>query len=199
MSKPLFSVHEIKGRERDVIRVFFQEAAEFETALAVLGGAEDRRALDSLELAKRLLKNGLAFNRAHCNSCTCSPSRVTLFTSTFPAHHRVTQVLGFDDPTSTLQMMQQTLASNLPNMGKMMEAAGYQVAYKGKWHLTKPTVYLNNTGRQPDGDAQIDQLYWTPADPPHIAAHYRFKEWNWPDAGDDMAMFNFGGGDVTNG
>ena len=147
---------------------------------------------------QKLLKNGLAFNRAHCNSCTCSPSRVTLFTGVYPAHHRVTQVLGFDDTTSDLQMMQQILASNYQNMGKMMESAGYQVAYKGKWHLTKPTVYLNNTDRQPDEDEQINQLYWTPADVPHIAEHYRFNDWNYPDAGDDMEMFNLGGGDINN-
>ena len=55
---------------------------------------------ENLPAMKRLLNNGLAFNRAHCNSCTCSPSRVTLFTGMYPAYHRVTQVLGFDDNSS---------------------------------------------------------------------------------------------------
>ncbi len=159
----------------------------------------DRRwAEKELPAMQKLLKHGLAFNRAHCNSCTCSPSRVTLFTGTYPAHHRVTQVLGFDKPTSDLQTMQQILASNYQNMAKMMESAGYQVAYKGKWHLTKPTVYLNNTDWQSDEDKQINQLYWTPADVPHIARHYRFNDWNYPDAGDDMELFNFGGGKINN-
>lgn len=151
-----------------------------------------------LPAMQRLLKHGLAFNHAHCNSCTCSPSRVTLFTGMYPAHHRVTQVLGFDKPQSEQQTMQQILASNFQNMGKMMESAGYQVAYKGKWHLSKPTVYLNNTDRESDPDHQIDQLYWTPADVDHIAERYRFNDWNYPDAGDDMELFNCGGGDINN-
>ncbi len=152
----------------------------------------------NLPAMQRLRANGLTFNRAHCNSCTCSPSRVTLFSGTYPAHHKVTQVLGFDDPGSMKQTMQQFLSANYQNMGKMMETAGYHVEYKGKWHLTKPVEYLNNTEEEPDPDKQIDQLYWTPADPEHIANHWRFNGWNYPDAGDDMEMFNFGGGDVNN-
>jgi arylsulfatase A-like enzyme len=155
-------------------------------------------AKENLPAMQRLMKNGLAFNRAHCNSCTCSPSRTTLFTGTYPAHHRVTQVLGFDDPTSMKQIMQQTLASNYQNMGKMMESAGYQVGYKGKWHLTKPVVYLDNSNRPVSKFNPIDQLYWTPADVKHISDKYRFNDWNYPDAGDDMEIFNFGGGDVNN-
>ena len=147
---------------------------------------------ENLPAMKKLLQNGLAFNRAHCNSCTCSPSRTTLFTSTYPAHHKVTQVLGFDDPSDTRQTMQNILSANYQNMGKMMEEAGYQVIYKGKWHLTKPTVFLN------DAEEDIDHLYWTPADVDHIAERYRFKEWTYPDAGDDMSLFNFGGGDINN-
>ena len=147
---------------------------------------------ENLPAMKKLIQNGLAFNRAHCNSCTCSPSRTTLFTSTYPAHHKVTQVLGFDDPSDTRQTMQNILSANYQNMGKMMEEAGYQVIYKGKWHLTKPTVFLN------DAEEDIDHLYWTPADVDHIAERYRFKEWTYPDAGDDMSLFNFGGGDINN-
>lgn len=151
-----------------------------------------------LPAMQRLLKNGLAFNQAHCNSCTCSPSRTTLFTGTYPAHHRVTEVLGFDDPGSMQQIMQQTLANNYQNMGAMMESAGFQVAYKGKWHMTKPTVYLNNADTPEGENNPIDQLYWTPADVGHIARQYRFNDWNFPDAGDDMELFNFGGGNINN-
>lgn len=154
-----------------------------------------------LPAMQRLLKNGLAFNRAHCNSCTCSPSRTTLFTGTYPAHHKVTEVLGFGTPGvtgSTNQTMQNALSSDYQNMGKMMEVEGYHVAYKGKWHLTKPTVYLNNSNRESGETDPINQLYWTPADDKHISEKWRFHDWNYPDAGDDMALFNFGGGDINN-
>jgi len=155
-------------------------------------------AKEELPAMQRLMKNGLTFNYAHTNSCTCSPSRTTLFTGMYPAHHRVTEVLGFDKTKSTEQIMQQTLASNYQNMGKMMESAGFEVAYKGKWHLTKPTEYFKDVA-QPDGQYEdLDQIYWSPADIGHIAHRYRFKHWNYPDAGDDMALFNFGGGDINN-
>lgn len=155
-------------------------------------------AKQELPAMQKLMKNGLTFNKAHCNSCTCSPSRTTLFTGTYPAHHKVYEVLGFDQPTSMKQTMQNTLSSNYQNMAKMMEESGYHVAYKGKWHMTKPAVYLNNEDSKKVNSESIDQLYWTPFDVDHIADNWRFKEWNYPDAGDDLALFNFGGGDINN-
>ena len=155
-------------------------------------------AKENLPAMQRLMKHGLTFNHAHTNSCTCSPSRTTLFTGMYPAHHKVTEVLGFDKTKSTEQIMQQTLSSNYQNMGKMMESAGYEVAYKGKWHMTKPTEYFDDVS-QPDNQYDaLDQIYWTPADVDHIANKYRFNDWNFPDAGDDMELFNFGGGTINN-
>ncbi len=151
-----------------------------------------------LPAMQRLMKHGLTFNRAHCNTCTCSPSRTTLFTGTYPAWHKVTQVLGFDNVQQTKQTMQNTLSSDFQNMAKMMEAEGYHVAYKGKWHMTKPTIYLNNTDKSSGTYDPIDQLYWTAADDDHIANKWRFKDWGYPDAGDDTEVFNFGGGNVNN-
>lgn len=155
-------------------------------------------ALENLPAMRRLQKNGLTFNRAHCNSCTCSPSRTTLFTGMYPAHHKVMEVLGFDNPDSMKQTMQNTLSSNFQSMAKMMETEGYHVAYKGKWHMTKPSVYVNNTDRKEGESDPLDQLYWTPADDEHLANKWRFNDWNYPDAGDDMSLFNFGGGSINN-
>jgi arylsulfatase A-like enzyme len=47
---------------------------------------------------KKLLKNSMTFQNAHCNTCTCTPGRTTLFTGTYPAHHGAKQVLAFDFP-----------------------------------------------------------------------------------------------------
>jgi len=146
-----------------------------------------------LPAMKKLRANGLTFHRAHCNTATCSPSRTTLFTGTYPAYHKVTQVLGFDDPDSTQQTMQNTLSSNYQSMFKMMEEAGYHVEYKGKWHLTKPVEFVNDIN-----DEAVNHLYWTPADTKHLAAYWSINGWNYPDAGDDMAIYNFGGGDINN-
>lgn len=152
-----------------------------------------------LPAMQKLMANGLTFNRAHCNTCTCSPSRATLFSSTYPAFHKITEVLGFDKPSSQQQISQNIFNSNYQSIFKMMEDAGYHVEYKGKWHLTKPTVYLNNEDdKKIDTVQPVNHLYWTKADPKHLANHWGINGWNYPDAGDDMALYNFGGGDVNN-
>jgi len=150
-----------------------------------------------------LLDKGMAFNNAYTNSCTCTSSRTTLFTGKYPAEHTATQVLAFDDPLNEqsppkgyTQIMQGQLKNNMVNMFKMMEKAGYEVAYKGKWHVSKPTQYVKGAehGVSPD----IDQLYWTAEDVPHLEEAYGIKGWSYPDAGDDANIFNFGGGKINN-
>lgn len=153
----------------------------------------------NLPAMNRLLQNGLAFERAHCNSCTCSPSRATLFTGMFPAHHKVTQVLEYDQPNNPKQLGQQILPGNYQTMAKMMKAAGYNVAYKGKFHLNKPVGFFDYLQNSDQGDPEIrGQLYWSQADVKNIADNYGFDEWTYPDAGDDASVFNFGGGDINN-
>jgi choline-sulfatase len=153
----------------------------------------------NLPAMNRLLQNGLAFERAHCNSCTCSPSRATLFTGMFPAHHKVTQVLEYDQPNSSKQSGQQILPGNYQTMAKMMKAAGYNVAYKGKFHMNKPVGFFDHLQNADQGDPEINgQLYWSQSDVKNIADSYGFDEWTYPDAGDDASVFNFGGGDINN-
>jgi arylsulfatase A-like enzyme len=156
-------------------------------------------AKENLPAMNRLRQNGLAFERAHCNSCTCSPSRATLFTGMFPAHHKVTQVLEYDQPNNPKQLGQQILPGNYQTMARMMKAAGYNVAYKGKFHLNKPVGFFDHLQNTDQGDPEINgQLYWSQADVKNIADNYGFDEWNYPDAGDDASVFNFGGGNYNN-
>lgn len=152
---------------------------------------DENWAKENLPAMQRLLQNGIAFNRAHCNSCTCSPSRTTLFTGVYPAHHRVTQVLECDDDSSTTQTSQQVLSNNFQNMAKMLSSAGYHIEYKGKWHITKPTRHVTD-------NQQFNELYWTEADVAHIANLYGFNGWTFPDAGENMELYTFGGGDINN-
>ena len=83
----------------------------------------------------RLRQHGLSFNRAFCTSCMCSPSRASLFTGYLPAQHGVVDTLSFGTGFSADEPV---LPRDLPNMATVFEAAGYDVAYKGKWHLSKP-------------------------------------------------------------
>lgn len=134
---------------------------------------------DNLPGMTRLKAHGLAFERAFCNSCMCSPSRATLFTGLFPAQHGVTDTLTFGTAFSAGERV---LPPDLPNMATLFAAAGYAVAYKGKWHLSKP---LND----PDNPAA-----WEPDD---IAA-YGFDRWDPPDAGENRDISQFGGGNADN-
>ena len=60
----------------------------------------------------------------------------------------------------------------------MLRAAGYEVAYKGKWHLTQP-VGEDGWG---DRDAEV------------LERSFGFAGWEHPDAGENAKAENFGGG-----
>ena len=80
------------------------------------------------------------------------------------------------------------LPAGLPNMASLLRAAGYHVAYKGKWHLTHPS----------GGE---DGLLggWGEADERRIASEYGFNDWEAPDAGENAKAEHFGGGNAGEG
>jgi arylsulfatase A-like enzyme len=169
----------------------------------------------NLPAMRWLRENGMSFNRAITSSCTCSPARVTMLTGLYPAQHGVTEVLEFDNikrfledvtggPDATAQptpqqitqqvslnvkeRRQMGMSSNLQNLGKILRTAGYNVVFKGKWHLTKPANYVRSLG----------QKYWTETDVEQLAERWGFDGWTMPDAGDNLAVENMGAGDVRN-
>jgi arylsulfatase A-like enzyme len=118
-----------------------------------------------------LKQNGFSFDNATCNTCMCSPSRSTVFTGTYPAQHRVTETLtngGVYSP-GEIQLNNQT-----PNIGRILSDAGYDVQYRGKWHMSKGSD---------GGDPLAKDI-----------ALFGFKGWVGPDAGEDAKPENFGGG-----
>jgi arylsulfatase A-like enzyme len=170
---------------------------------------------ENLPAMRWLRENGMSFNRAITNSCTCSPARVTMLTGLYPAQHGVTEVLEFDNikrfvedvtggpdattPPTPQQVTQQValnekerrqqgMSSNLQNLGKILKTAGYNVIFKGKWHLTKPANYVRSLG----------QKYWTEDDVRQLAERWGFDGWTMPDAGDNLKVENMGGGTVRN-
>jgi arylsulfatase A-like enzyme len=120
----------------------------------------------------RLLRHGMSFEAATCNTAMCSPSRASLLTGLMPAQHGVIDTLTDDGPFSTTERV---LDPALPNLGTMLRDGGYDVHWRGKWHLCKG----------PDGgeDVTAEQL-----------AEYGFQGWVAPDAGGDTQSHNFGGG-----
>lgn len=126
---------------------------------------------DNLKTLTFLKENGFSFDRAFCNTCMCSPSRSTLFTGTYPSQHQVTQTLttGGVYSDGEIQLNNQT-----PNIGRILDELGYDVQYRGKWHLSKGAD---------GGDPLAKDI-----------ALFGFKGWIGPDAGEDAKPENFGGG-----
>jgi choline-sulfatase len=120
----------------------------------------------------RLMRHGVSFSQATCNTAMCSPSRATFFTGLMPAQHRVIDTLTDDGPFSPMETV---LDPQLPNLASMLRAGGYEVHYRGKWHMSK--------GATGGYDVTAE----------HLAA-YGFDGWVAPDAGGDTRPENFGGG-----
>ena len=123
---------------------------------------------------KRLARHGLTFTNHFCAASMCSPSRASIFTGVYPAEHGVTEVLRVG--TSESDLAQHTLQPSRKNMADLLAAAGYDVQYRGKWHMSK----------DPSGTLYVQSR--------HDLEHYRFKGWLPPDAGADQASQLLGGG-----
>ncbi len=137
---------------------------------------------DNLPGITRLKKHGLTFENAFTNSCMCTPARVTWLTGYFPAQHGAKYTLEEDMPASDYPQGEMPLPfpdSNaptmltLPNLATVMEAAGYNVVYKGKWHCSKP----------------VNREEFTPED----LSRYGFSRWNPPDGGANQEVSEGGG------
>ncbi|WP_046757099.1 sulfatase-like hydrolase/transferase [Kordia jejudonensis] len=126
---------------------------------------------ENLKTMTFLKDNGFTFNKAFCNSCMCSPSRTTLFTGVYPSQHGVTQTLTFGGRYSDAETQ---LDPKIYNMARMLSGEGYNVQYRGKWHLSKGETENGLTASE--------------------IALTGFKGWIAPDAGEDVKPQNFGGG-----
>ena len=116
----------------------------------------------------RLKKNGITFNRAYTAASQCSPSRACILTGEYSNVNKV-PVLGY--PYSLPGI------SELPNIASVLEQAGYDVYWKGKWHLSFPVGF--------EGGAPGEEV-WTPADITEFEVKYGLKGWNPPDAGTNV-------------
>ena len=116
----------------------------------------------NLPTLTRLKQNGLTFNRAFCSAACCTPSRNSLFTGLFPAQHGSVDTLSDIAPQNQIERQ---LDPSLPNLATCLKEAGYDVIYKGKWHMTTPVVGADDTLISDD------------------ISRYGFDDWDAPDAG----------------
>jgi choline-sulfatase len=76
------------------------------------------------------------------------------------------------------------LQPDTPNLAQVLRAAGYEAAYKGKWHLTHPS-----------GDGSL-LAGWAPADADRLLHDFGFADWEPPDAGENAKAEHFGAGNA---
>jgi len=77
----------------------------------------------------RLRQRGVTFTNHQINAAVCTPSRSNIYTGRHIQQTRLFDNMDFpwiDD-----------LRRDLPTVGTMLAEAGYYVAYKGKWHMSK--------------------------------------------------------------
>lgn len=142
----------------------------------------------NLPARRRLMANGLHFTNAQCNTAACSSSRATFFTGLYPAQHGVKNLINASSYKDAAPRRTPILSSELPNLAKVLAAAGYHVELKGKLHLTRPVQF----------DPATRRFEWSDADVQHLADRYGFHGWNPPDMSDPMGLHDLGGGSVNN-
>ena len=131
----------------------------------------------NLPNTKRLKDHGVTFTHAFTAAAMCTASRSTLFTGLFPAQHHSKDTLTDGMQQSATE---HRLDPTLPNLATCLKEAGYDVIYKGKWHMSSRVPAA-------DGSYIEDDI-----------SRYGFDGWGAPDAGGDTAKENFGGADATN-
>ena len=70
------------------------------------------------------------------------------------------------------------------NLAQLLRGAGYEVGYKGKWHLTHPSGEGSLLGG------------WAPSDADRLRRDYGFADWEPPDAGENAKAEHFGAGNA---
>jgi len=130
----------------------------------------------------RLKRHGLSFENAFTNACMCSPARATLMSGYFPAQTRVKYTLeqsmkGQPGKYPQFPLPHPTDPLQLKNIATVMSAAGYDVIYKGKWHLD-----------------HYQGARFVPFD----VNSYGFQRWDPQDAGANQNQVEEGGGIVNN-
>ena len=102
----------------------------------------------NLPSLQRLKRSGLYFNRAYTAACQCSPSRAVMLTSRVAPINRVTRTFLW--PGLQHKDRQPNIASVLK------DKTGYDVIWKGKWHLSFASNGLPGNGGE---DQTADDIF----------------------------------------
>ena len=82
----------------------------------------------------KLAEQGLKFHQGYATAATCTPSRYSLLTGSYPWRNPDAAVLPGDAP--------QIIGCSDATLPKMLQKAGYRTGIVGKWHLVKwPPIF----------------------------------------------------------
>jgi arylsulfatase A-like enzyme len=104
-------------------------------SISALGAAGNRH-LKTPNL-DRLAGEGTRFENSWCASPVCSPARSSLVTGCYPT-------------TTGVVYNGNHLAPDVPTIGEILQAAGYETAWAGKWHLPEPFPGAHVPGGEPN-------------------------------------------------
>ena len=120
----------------------------------------------------RLAARGVRFRRAVTPNAVCSPARASLMTGLLPHNHGVMWV------THVVDSDQGLLRTDKPHWAQRLQAAGYDTAYFGKWHVERsnsPSRFgwatdgtMENEAYKAFAADRLDPAYRSPA---RLASH----------------------------
>ena len=129
--------------------------------------------LSQMPATQLLMASGINLRNTFTGACMCSPSRATFLTSQYPPSTGVTKTGTPEPPTSLPTPPDPPDPDGFNNLATVLNAAGYQCYWLGKWHLGGPS------------STSLDD--------------YGFQRWDPPDAGNTLGPTFLGGGTIPGG